>query len=544
MQNNWKKYKAFPKVNLKNRLWPDNSITKAPTWCSVDLRDGNQALVNPMNISEKIELFKLLKKIGFKQIEIGFPSASKTELEFARELLKQDLLTGIRPQVLVQAKENLIDKTFESIDGYKQAIIHFYNSTSKVQRDVVFKQDKKGIIDIAINACEYIKKLSKQTDTEIILQYSPESFTATELDFSLEICQKVAECWGEEMIINLPATVELHTPNIHADQIEWFINNFNSKQNHIISLHTHNDRGTGVAATELGLLAGASRVEGTLFGNGERTGNLDIINVALNLLTQGINPELDLSNIENIKNTYENCTGMLVPKRHPYAGELVFTAFSGSHQDAIKKGIEHQEKDNSTIWNVPYIPIDPKDIGRSYEAIVRINSQSGKGGVAFILKQEFGIDLPKSMHPYFGKIIQNKTEKLGRELLAKEIYDIFFKTFINNQKILTLNSFKTETNTDFICSLTLDYQFKDQNIIKESIGNGPIDACKKILVKHFNNFKINYFSEHSLSTGSDAKAIAFIEIISDNKVIWGSGINTNTAKAGVLSLFSACNNIC
>ena len=418
------KYHPFSKVELPDRQWPNKVIDHAPIWCSVDLRDGNQALSIPMNIEEKLEMFKLLCDVGFKQIEVGFPSASDTEFEFTRHLIDNDLIPDdVEIQVLVQAREHLIRRTFEAIQGAQQAIVHLYNSTNPLQRRVTFGMDKEQIKSIAVKGTQLVKSLVPTVaDTHIGYEYSPESFSDTELDFSLEVCEAVLEAWGptdnEPIILNLPATVELATPNIHADQIEWFCRHIKKRDRAIISLHTHNDRGTGIAATELALMAGADRIEGTLFGNGERTGNLDIVTVALNIYTQGIDPHLDFSRIEKIREIYERCTRMLVHERHPYSGELVFTAFSGSHQDAIKKGMEKMNPAPGSKWQVPYLAMDPEDIGRTYEAIIRINSQSGKGGVAYVMEQEFGLDLPKKMHPEFGRVVNTIADAESRELNA------------------------------------------------------------------------------------------------------------------------------
>ena len=433
------KYKPWGTIHLPERTWPDKTIEKCPQWCSVDLRDGNQSLPIPMGVKEKLELFKLLSVIGFKQIEIGFPSAAQTEFDFARKLIEDNLVPDdVALQVLTQAREHLIRRSFESLQGAKKAIIHVYNSTSPLQRRVTFGMSKEEIKKIAVEGVSLVKKLLPElSDTEVQLEYSPESFSDTEVEYALEVCEAVMEAWeptvANPIILNLPATVELFTPNVHADQIEWFCRNLKERDKAIISLHTHNDRGTGTAATELGLMAGADRVEGTLFGNGERTGNLDIVTVALNMFSQGLHPELDFSNIEQIREIYERTTGMTVHDRHPYGGDLVFTAFSGSHQDAIKKGMDLREKEGATDqdhWQVPYLSIDPRDIGRSYEAIIRINSQSGKGGVAYVLSREFGLDLPKPMHPEVGLLVNEKADSESRELAADEIYQAFKKNFL------------------------------------------------------------------------------------------------------------------
>ncbi|WRK52675.1 2-isopropylmalate synthase [Coprobacillaceae bacterium CR2/5/TPMF4] len=416
---NYQKYKRFEPINFKERTWPDKVIEKAPTWVSVDLRDGNQALITPMKIEEKVEMFQLLVDMGFKEIEVGFPSSSQIEYDFLRILIEENLIPDdVTVQVLTQAREHLIRKTFESLKGLKRAIVHVYNSTSVLQRDVVFNKDKEEIKKIAVDGVKLVKELSKEFDGEVILEYSPESFTGTELEYAMEVCEAVMDEWGaskdKKVIINLPSTVEMTTPNVYADQIEWMSTHFKDRERVILSLHTHNDRGEGVAATELGIMAGADRVEGTLFGNGERTGNLDIVVVALNMFTQGIDPKLDLSNINNIKHVYEKVTKMQIPPRQPYAGQLVFTAFSGSHQDAINKGMHAMQERNNPIWEVPYLPIDPSDIGRQYEPIVRINSQSGKGGVAYVMESMYGFHLPKGLQVDFSKIIQDISEEEGK----------------------------------------------------------------------------------------------------------------------------------
>jgi len=421
------KYKKYPQMNFSERTWPSKTIDKAPIWCSVDLRDGNQALPLPMNVDQKKEMFNLLKKMGFKEIEVGFPSASETEYKFLRTLIDEDMISDdITIQVLTQARKHLIEKTFESLKGCKKAVVHFYNSTSVQQRKVVFNKSKQEIIDIAVEGAKLIKELaSKYTDTDFTFEYSPESFTGTEMDYALEVCEAVIDVIDptpdNKLIINLPATVEMSTPNIFADQVEWFIKNVKKRDSLIISVHTHNDRGTSVAASELAMLAGADRVEGTLFCNGERTGNVDILTIAMNLFSQGVNPELNIEDINEIVKTYEQCTGMKVHERHPYAGKWVYTAFSGSHQDAIRKGLKAYREENSKYWEVPYLPIDPADIAREYEPIIRINSQSGKGGVAFILEENYGLKLPKAMHPEISKPVQEKTDETGKELTPEEI---------------------------------------------------------------------------------------------------------------------------
>ena len=446
------KYKPWGTIDLPDRTWPEKSIDRVPHWCSVDLRDGNQALPIPMGIKEKLELFELLVQIGFKEIEVGFPSAAQTEFDFARKLIDENLVPdGVALQVLTQAREHLIKRSFESLKGAKKAIVHVYNSTSPLQRKVTFGMSKEQIKQIAVDGVKLIRDLLPELDgTDVRLEYSPESFSDTEVDYALEVCEAVMEAWEpteqKPIILNLPATVELFTPNVHADQIEWFCRNLKERDKAIVSLHTHNDRGTGTAATELGLLAGANRVEGTLFGNGERTGNLDIVTVALNMYSQGLNPGLDFSNLDKIRETYERTTGMTVHERHPYGGDLVFTAFSGSHQDAIKKGMDLREKEgdsDETLWQVPYLSIDPRDLGRTYEAIIRINSQSGKGGVAYVLSREFGLELPKPMHPEVGNLVNDKADSESRELAAEEIYETFKAEFLEKNFPLRLVGYQT-----------------------------------------------------------------------------------------------------
>jgi 2-isopropylmalate synthase len=543
------KYRPFPLVHLPDREWPGKTITKAPRWCSVDLRDGNQALVNPMAFDQKLDFFKLLVEIGLKEIEIGFPSASETEFRFARGLIEKDLIPDdVVPQVLVQAREPLLKKTFDALDGYKRAIYHVYNSTSELQRRVVFKQDKKSIIAIATDAVQYIKEEAarRNTQTEYILQYSPESFTGTELDFAIEICAAVCKTWGssptKKVILNLPSTVELSTPNIYADQIEWFRKNFPFPDHYILSLHTHNDRGTGVAATELALQAGAERVEGTLFGNGERTGNLDLINLALNLYTQGVNPDLNLGEINRIAEIYTRCTGMEIPPRHPYVGELVYTAFSGSHQDAVKKGMDAIKSSGSSLWEVPYLPVDPNDLGRTYEAIIRINSQSGKGGIAYIMEHQFGIALPKQMHPEFGAIIQKISDDEGREIQPDVIYNTFRKEYIEFNSPLSLEHYEIIITEEEV-TLTLTLNTKTGIKIISGKGIGPINAAHHALVE--NNiappFDITSYSQEALGKGSDSNAMTFIEITSEGQSLFGVGVHTNTTRSSLLALISAIN---
>lgn len=541
------KYKAYPQIELPNRVWPTKTIKKAPQWCSVDLRDGNQALINPMSMDKKLELFRLLLKLGFKEIEVGFPSASKVEFDFLRRLVDDKLIPDdVTVQVLVQAREHLIKKSFEALRGVKKATVHLYNSTSIAQRKIVFGKTKEEIVALALEGVELVKKYEKEHDGQIFLEYSPESFTGTELEFAAQICNEVTSAWGisntRKVIINLPSTVEMATPNIYADQIEWMGRHLDNRENVIISTHTHNDRGTSVAATELALLAGADRVEGTLLSNGERTGNVDIITLALNMTTQGIDSNLDFSNIDKTLEIVEHCTEIETHVRHPYVGELVYTAFSGSHQDAINKGLAYQKAKEDEFWEVPYLPIDPADVGRSYESIIRINSQSGKGGVAYILEKEFGYQLPKAMHPEVGKLVQSLTDVEGRVLSSSEIVAIFEKTYFEMQGHLSLVDFSVSSDNKLsTCSLTYIHNAKE--IRAEGQGNGPIDACKNALIKEYkNNFSISSYSEHSCGEQSSATAIAYIEIETATTIsCFGVGRDSDIATASIKAMFCALN---
>ncbi len=548
------KYKPWGVIDLPDRQWPNRIIERAPQWCSVDLRDGNQALPIPMGVKEKLELFKLLCQVGFEQIEIGFPSAAQTEFDFARKLIDEKLVpNGVALQVLTQAREHLIRKSFDSLRGAEKAIIHVYNSTSPLQREVTFGMSKEQIKQIAVEGVCLIKKLLPELpDTEVQLEYSPESFSDTEEDYALEVCEAVMEAWEptvkNPIILNLPATVELFTPNVHADQIEWFCRNLRERDKAIISLHTHNDRGTGTAATELGLLAGADRVEGTLFGNGERTGNLDIVTVALNMYSQGLHPNLCFDDIEQIREVYEQTTGMNVHDRHPYGGDLVFTAFSGSHQDAIKKGMDARGKAKDaeqSHWRVPYLTIDPGDIGRSYEAIIRINSQSGKGGVAYVLSREFGLELPKPMHPEVGLVMSEKADSESRELAAEEIYETFKSEFLEKQDPLCLVSYETiKVSADEItCAATVKINNETQNI--SGRGNGPINAFVHALDEAgLKDFKLTDYRQHSIGGGSATESAAFIQLQTKaGRVAYGCGIHASIEKSGLLALVSAYNRV-
>lgn len=554
---NYKKYKRVPVVKMENRQWPSKEIEKAPVWCSVDLRDGNQALIEPMVVEEKIEFFNMLVKLGFKEIEIGFPSASQIEYDFLRELVDRNLIPDdVVVQVLVQCREHLIQRTFESLQGIKKAIVHIYNSTSTLQRKVVFGMEKEEIKRIAIEGTRLVKKYAKDFPGEIILEYSPESFTGTELDYALEVCTAVQEEWqptpDNKIIFNLPATVEMTTPNVYADQIEWMNKHFKNRENIILSVHPHNDRGTGIAATELALLAGADRVEGTLFGNGERTGNVDVLTLAYNMFSQGINPKLNLEHINDIIEVYERCCKMPVGMRHPYAGKLVFTAFSGSHQDAINKGMKAMLERDDGIWEVPYLPIDPSDVGREYEPIVRINSQSGKGGVAFVMDSYFGYKLPKGMHKEFADVIQKIAEVQG-EVAPETIMEEFRKEYLtfktDREYPYTFTSCKMEDVDDDPCGDTradicFKYKGEEKHIIMT--GNGPVDAVKKALHEVTGvNFKINDYSEHALGEGSCAKAAAYISVTNTDtdKTTYGVGQSTNITRASIRALFSALNRL-
>ena len=538
MEDISKKYKPFKPINLVDRSWPNNLLTEAPRWCSVDLRDGNQALIEPMGVEKKIRMFELLCNIGFKEIEVGFPAASQTDYDFVRILIKEKKIPDdVTIQVLTQSRDHIIKKTFESLEGVKRAIVHFYNSTSTLQRKVVFNKDKKGIKKIATDGATLIKELSSANQqTEWLFEYSPESFTATELDFSLEVCNEVVDILSpyskEKIIINLPATVEMSSPNIYGDQIEWMIRNIQNRENICISLHPHNDRGTAVAAAEIAVMAGADRIEGTLFGNGERTGNVDLVTLSLNLLTQGVNPKLDFTKINHIVREVEFCNQLPVHPRHPYAGDLVFTAFSGSHQDAIKKGLDAIKKSNEPHWEVPYLPIDPSDLGRSYEAVVRINSQSGKGGVAYILEKDHGVSLPRRLQISLSSKIQDVADQSGKELLSHEIWSIFESNFIKNTLDTQLKSFSVITSDKNQDGVKLEIMQDEKCIELSGTGNGPIDACIDAFKNlHKSDFSIADYHQHSLATGSDAKAVAYIEVSDGVNTKWGVGIDENTTKA-------------
>ena len=551
---NYKRYKSAPVVDFKERTWPNKQITKAPAWCSVDLRDGNQALIEPMVVEEKIEFFNLLVKLGFKEIEVGFPSASQIEFDFLRQLVDRKLIPDdVVIQVLVQCRDHLIERTFESLEGVKTAIVHIYNSTSTLQREVVFGMDREAIKEIAVNGARLVKEHTKNFPGKIIMEYSPESFTGTELDFAMDICTAVQEVWeptpDNKIIFNLPNTVEMNTPNVYADQIEWMHTHFKNRDSISLSIHPHNDRGCGVAASELALLAGADRVEGTLFGNGERTGNVDILNIAYNMFSQGIDPELNIEDINEIIEVYERLCKIPVHVRHPYGGKLVFTAFSGSHQDAINKGVKAMHEKKKETWEVPYLPIDPADIGRKYEPIVRINSQSGKGGVAFIMESYFGFKLPKGMHKEFADVIQVISEKQG-EVAPEQIMQEFKKSYLDRKEPLHFRKCRfedlTETDTPFDTLASVIYTEEGIEKSFEATGNGPIDAVLRGLEKELGiNIKILDYSEHALGEGSGAQAAAYIHLLDKDtaRTIFGVGISSNITRASIRAIFSGLNRL-
>ncbi len=549
MNPSFHKYIPFEQIHLPDRQWPDRVIEKAPIWCSVDLRDGNQALVDPMNLQQKLEFFHALCDMGFKEIEIGFPSSSETEYEICRELIEGGHIPDdVTIQVLVQARAHLIHKTFDAIRGAKNVIVHFYNSTSTLQRKVVFKKDMDGIIDIAVEGAKLIRELTEhfEGDTHIRYEYSPESFSGTEMDNAVAICAAVMDALGSTkdnpVILNLPNTVEMCTPNTYADQIEYFIRHLPNREAAIISIHPHNDRGTGVAATELALLAGAERVEGTLFGNGERTGNLDIVTTGLNMYTQGIDPGLDFSRLPALREMYERCTKMRVHERHPYAGDLVFTAFSGSHQDAINKGTEYMRTSGTPYWEIPYLPIDPADVGRQYEPIIRINSQSGKGGAAFVMQTVFGYHIPKEMQPEFGALVKAECDRVGRELSSDELFGVFKKHYLDVPAVYSLRSHRfTEEADEVRFEGVLDAAGREVKLSGK--GNGPLDAFFNALrAEHMNTYEFLSYHEHAISTGSDSKAIAYIQLRKpDGGTICGVGIASNINLASIQGVLCAVN---
>jgi 2-isopropylmalate synthase len=539
------KYRAFAPIALTDRTWPDKTITAPPVWCSVDLRDGNQALIEPMDAGRKRRMFDLLVKTGFKEIEVGFPAASQTDFDFVRELIERNLIPDdVTIQALTQSRPELIERTFESLRGAKRAIVHLYNSTSTVQRRVVFGLDRAGITEIAVGGARCVLEQAKrQPQTQWIFEYSPESFTGTELDYAVEICNAVNAVWQptpqHRTIMNLPATVEMATPNVYADQIEWFGRNIANRDSIVLSVHPHNDRGTAVAAAELAVMAGADRVEGTLFGNGERTGNVDVVTLALNLYTQGVHPGLDFSNINEAARCVEQCNQLPIHPRHPYVGDLVFTAFSGSHQDAIKKGFAARSE--SDVWEVPYLPIDPRDVGRSYESIIRVNSQSGKGGIAYLLERDYGLAMPRRLQIEFSQVVQAVTDATGKELPSEEIWTLFKQEYLQHEGSYEYVSHQLATGKDpsGVERLTLKVRCNGQGAVLHGSGNGPIDALVDAL-----GFKFDVLSyeEHGIGTGSDARAVAFVEITTESRsTLFGVGIHENIVTASLLAVMSAVN---
>ena len=543
------KYAPFEPIKI-NRSWPEKRITHAPKWCSVDLRDGNQALIEPMDAERKLSMFIKLVEIGFTEIEVGFPSASETDFEFVRKIIEDDLIPGnVTIQVLTQARQELIERTYESLQGAKDAIVHLYNSTSTLQRRVVFGLDELGIIDIAVKGAEFCKNFEKHLgDTKIRYEYSPESFTGTELPFAKKVCESVMEVLepndDNPIILNLPATVEMSTANIYGDMIEWFDRNINNRERVVISLHPHNDRGTAVAAAEFGIMAGADRVEGTLFGNGERTGNVDIVTLALNLFSQGIDPELDFSDINSVRRVAEHCNQLPVHPRHPYAGDLVYTAFSGSHQDAIKKGLEALNKSSDRVWEVPYLPIDPKDVGRTYEDVIRVNSQSGKGGVAYLLKTDQGLDLPRRLQIEFTRVIQKITDSSGKEITGQEIWKVFREHYLTRDYPYKLVSFSTQANIDGEdrTNLKADIKKASSSSQIEGVGGGSIEAFISAINDGFNlSISVLDYHEHAIGSGEDAKAVCYMEMKIENKELWGVGMHTDIVTASLRAIISGLN---
>jgi 2-isopropylmalate synthase len=549
------KYASVPPVGLTDRTWPERTMDRAPIWCSVDLRDGNQALIDPMSPGRKRQMFDLLVRLGYKEIEVGFPSASQTDFDFVRELIEDDLIPeDVTIQVLTQAREHLIERTYQSIRGARRAIVHLYNSTSTLQRRVVFGLDRDGIKDIAVQGARLCQKFEEIVPgTEVFYEYSPESFTGTELEFAVEVCNAVNDVWqptaDRKVIINLPATVEMSSPNVYADQIEWMHRHLAYRDNVILSLHPHNDRGTAVAAAELGYLAGADRIEGTLFGNGERTGNVCLVTLGLNLFSQGIDPQIDFSDIDDIRRTVEYANQLPVHPRHPYGGDLVYTAFSGSHQDAIKKGLEALERDAETAgatvddipWAVPYLPIDPRDVGRTYEAVIRVNSQSGKGGVAYIMKSEHQLELPRRLQIEFSQVVQNHTDAEGGEVMPDQMWDIFEQEYLSKTVPLQLNAVHTSSATGEKDALRVGLYVDGQRQELEGHGNGPIAAFVQALASLGYDVRVLDYAEHALSSGGDAKAAAYLECAIDGQVFWGVGVDPNIVTASLKAVLSAVN---
>ena len=555
----FQRYEAFTPIDLKDRTWPNNKITKAPRWCAVDLRDGNQALIDPMTPDRKRKMFELLVKMGYKEIEVGFPAASQNDFDFVRQLIKDDVIPDdVVIQVLTQAREHLIERTYESLEGVDNAIVHVYNSTSTLQRRVVFDLDKNGIKDIAVHGAQLVAKYAEQMGkSEIFFEYSPESFTGTELEYAAEVCNAVNDVWqptkDRPSVINLPATVEMASPNVYADSIEWMNRNLNRREGVILSLHPHNDRGTGVAAAELGYLAGADRIEGCLFGNGERTGNVCLVTLGLNLFSQGIDPQIDFSDIDEIKRTVEYCNQLPVAERHPYGGDLVFTAFSGSHQDAINKGLKVLQKDADAAgkaiedftWNVPYLPIDPKDVGRSYEAVIRVNSQSGKGGVAYIMKTEHQLDLPRKLQIEFSQVIQKVTDTEGGEVSPTAMWDIFKDEYLPNPQKpwgrFSLVSVAQDSAVDGDTTLTATIKDNGKEFVIKGVGNGPIAAFCEALSTHGIKLRVLDYHEHALSSGGDAQAAAYLECSINSQTLWGVGIDPSIVTSSLKAIISAVN---
>jgi 2-isopropylmalate synthase len=555
----FQRYEAFTPIDLKDRTWPNNKITKAPRWCAVDLRDGNQALIDPMTPDRKRKMFELLVKMGYKEIEVGFPAASQNDFDFVRQLIKDDIIPDdVVIQVLTQAREHLIERTYESLEGVDNAIVHVYNSTSALQRRVVFDLDKNGIKDIAVHGAQLVAKYAEQMGkSEIFFEYSPESFTGTELEYAAEVCNAVNDVWqptkDRPSVINLPATVEMASPNVYADSIEWMNRNLDRREGVILSLHPHNDRGTGVAAAELGYLAGADRIEGCLFGNGERTGNVCLVTLGLNLFSQGIDPQIDFSDIDEIKRTVEYCNQLPVAERHPYGGDLVFTAFSGSHQDAINKGLKVLQKDadkagkpiEDFTWNVPYLPIDPKDVGRSYEAVIRVNSQSGKGGVAYIMKTEHQLDLPRKLQIEFSQVIQKVTDTEGGEVSPTAMWDIFKDEYLPNPQKpwgrFSLVSVAQDSAVDGDTTLTATIKDNGKEFVIKGVGNGPIAAFCEALATHGINLRVLDYHEHALASGGDAQAAAYLECSINSQTLWGVGIDPSIVTSSLKAIISAVN---
>jgi 2-isopropylmalate synthase len=555
----FQRYEAFTPIDLKDRTWPNNKITKAPRWCAVDLRDGNQALIDPMTPDRKRKMFELLVKMGYKEIEVGFPAASQNDFDFVRQLIKDDVIPDdVVIQVLTQAREHLIERTYESLEGVDNAIVHVYNSTSSLQRRVVFDLDKNGIKDIAVHGAQLVAKYAEQMGkSEIFFEYSPESFTGTELEYAAEVCNAVNDVWqptkDRPSVINLPATVEMASPNVYADSIEWMNRNLDRREGVILSLHPHNDRGTGVAAAELGYLAGADRIEGCLFGNGERTGNVCLVTLGLNLFSQGIDPQIDFSDIDEIKRTVEYCNQLPVAERHPYGGDLVFTAFSGSHQDAINKGLKVLQKDadkagkpiEDFTWNVPYLPIDPKDVGRSYEAVIRVNSQSGKGGVAYIMKTEHQLDLPRKLQIEFSQVIQKVTDTEGGEVSPTAMWDIFKDEYLPNPQKpwgrFSLVSVAQDSAVDGDTTLTATIKDNGKEFVIKGVGNGPIAAFCEALATHGINLRVLDYHEHALASGGDAQAAAYLECSINSQTLWGVGIDPSIVTSSLKAIISAVN---